>query len=280
MKWFCIAILAMFVANSAVNAQMTEPCAWTPCGGEADCEKNGVVRTAGPFYCKQFPTCPWFVTVREISCRNDEGMIEKSFCEYLPTIARDKGDCKDLVAAVETVPFNMELLSKLMVEVYDLFLLADATREYKNSSDAVKKWLECPYGSVKYTLVAASCSYAAPFYGTVKLGPVEQYGDIGNGQGGELYEENMLVSVEGVRWVPCIGIYCCRKHTRICWDKDKGVAVVKDVAYVSNNREGTCLKEDADYVQNPPPELPKGLKYRRERFGIKCEPNCENIFLK
>jgi hypothetical protein len=207
-------------------------------------------------------------------------MIEKSFCEYLPTIARDKGDCKDLVAAVETVPFNMELLSKLMVEVYDLFLLADATREYKNSSDAVKKWLECPYGSVKYTLVAASCSYAAPFYGTVKLGPVEQYGDIGNGQGGELYEENMLVSVEGVRWVPCIGIYCCRKHTRICWDKDKGVAVVKDVAYVSNNREGTCLKEDADYVQNPPPELPKGLKYRRERFGIKCEPNCENIFLK
>jgi hypothetical protein len=268
----------MFVANSAVNAQMTEPCAWTPCGGEADCEKNGVVRTVGPFYCKQFPRCPWFLTIKEITCRNDEGLLEKSVCEILPSFESQKSECQDLRNALDTKPYyNIELAGKLMAEVYDQFLLSDVTREYKNTPADFKKYIECPYGAVRYTLVAASCSYAAPFYGTVKLGPVEQYGDIGNGQGGELYEENMLVSVEGVRWVPCNGIHCCRKHTRICWDKDKGVAVVKDVAYVSNNPEGTCTTEYMDISNVPPPPLPAGLKYRLKGYLQQCQPNCDNI---
>lgn len=280
MKWFCVAVLVMFVTAGNVWGQLSEPCAWTPCGGEADCEKNGVSRTVGPFYSSRFPSCPWFVTIKEITCRNDEGFLEKSVCEILPSFESGKAGCKEMRDALDTRPYyNTELASQLMGEIYDKLILDDAKQEYQRATEGAKKYLECPYGTTRYTLVAASCSYVAPFVGTIKLGPATTYGDIGGGQGGGVYTENMLVSVEGFRWVPCNGVHCCRKHTSICWDKGKGKAVVKDVSYVSNNAPGTCLSEWVNsQSQIQPPPLPPGLKYTLIGYLQQCKPNCDNIF--
>ena len=285
MKWFRIAILAMFVTAGDVWGQLSEPCAGpTSCGTCDDATWSDAI---GPFYLEdpvqnKIMACPWYVRVRVLLCPDGTKVV----CSFLAGPVRDtlenglpkpgNTDCDSIFKRYYTGGplFDTEALRILQNRAYIQYLKSDFAEKYNGLPASEKSKYECPNGSTKVEMAAASCAWAAPFEGEIFVTPIDKVvGDVIVNKGDKV---SMVWS--GVVWVDCASQHCCRRFTKICWDKERGEAKISETLYAPDD-DNACMN-DAETEANPPnPKLlPPGCRYNYTRRDVfKCEPNCNYI---
>jgi hypothetical protein len=276
MKWFCVAVLVMFVTASDMWGQLSEPCAGpTSCG---TCDDAQWSEKIGPFYVEspfdnKTMACPWYVQVRVLLCPDGTKVI----CSFLAGPVRDtteKGLPKLGNADCDSI-FNKNLDSDtvriLQNRAYIQYLKSDFAKMYHGLPSSEKSKYECPNGNTKVEAVAASCAWGAPFEGEILVTPIDKVvGDVIVNKG-----DKVSMAWRGVVWVDCASQHCCRRYTKICWDKERGEAKISETLYTPDDDNSCGNPVNTKY--NPPNSnlLPPGCRYSYTgRDEFRCKPNC------
>jgi hypothetical protein len=277
MKWFCIAILAMFVANSAVNAQIAEPCMGPTSCGSCD---NAEWKTMGPYYITDpinnvLMACPWYAKVKELNCPDGTKVI----CSILMGPVRDtsfNADCEDLFTRFYTggSMFDAKAFRVLENRAYLQFLAQGLEQTYLSTPEFARSKYECPNGSTSVQLVATSCAWGAPVEGEIFITPIDKI------VGDKVIHKGDKISVpwEGIVWTDCESQHCCKRFSKICWDKNLGKAVISETLYTPDNEKSCGSFVNTNNNPPDPKKLPPGCRYVLDKFDVyRCEPNCNYV---
>ena len=166
---------------------------------------------------------------------------------------------------------DTEALRILQNRAYIQYLKSDFAEKYNGLPASEKSKYECPNGSTKVEMAAASCAWAAPFEGEIFVTPIDKVvGDVIVNKGGKV---SMVWS--GVVWVDCASQHCCRRFTKICWDKERGEAKISETLYTPDNEKSCGSFVNTDNNPPDPKKLPPGCRYVLGKFPeYFCQPNC------